>query len=125
MIIYKDAFQKVCELYDSMNDMVRFHGNEEGSAEREKDSYLKAQDFKKFIERNELFFDKGTYAELQKGYKDVDEKIWSEYHYSRALKEYDNTESHKALMQVWNILQKETPEIKTRLADTFRKEIDV
>jgi hypothetical protein len=123
MIIYKDAFQKVCELYDSMNDMVRFHGDEDGRTEREKDSYTKAQDFKRFIERNELFFDKTTYCELQSVYKNVDEKVWSEYHYSRALKGYDNTEAREALMKVWGILQKEAPEIKTCLADTFRTEL--
>lgn len=125
MTIYKEVFQMVCDLHDSMNDMVRFHGNEEGRSDREMEAFQKAQTLKRYIERNELFFDNNTYELLLKPYRDIDEKVWSEYHYSRALKDYDNQEAYTTLMKVWKHLQNESPKIKTELAENFRKELGI
>lgn len=125
MVIYKEVFQMVCDLYDSMSDMVRFHGNDEGRQSREMEAFQKAQALKKYIERNELFFDKNTYQRLLEPYNDIDEKVWSEYHYSRALRDYDNNEAYTTLMKVWGHLQNESPKIKSELAETFRKELGI
>jgi len=125
MTVIRDTFQKLCDMYEAMSEMFRLQHVEENKTERVNEAFNKAQEFRRYVDKNQLFFSEEQFDKTMAIYDSVDDKVWSSYHHAQIVKNEDPVEATKELTYVWKHLKEDAPKMKKSLANTFRDVIGI
>lgn len=122
--IIKELYKKIVQTFRAFHSYMNpFQNDPESQEKKGKEASVCANNFTDYYEENRIFVDENLAKEIDK-LSDVLKKAWVEFEISRFNK--TNKISYvENWNKAWKIISEDTPTIKTKIEEEFRKIIEI